>query len=217
MSRSSGLLIYVDIECILLPPLASRSSSSAPLPLRSVARPPLSGEARWLCVHPPHDGVAFLVTPLGVQMRLPSASINDRKIRSCQGLVLVVRKVRDNSDHGLVSFRYDRRRFDTDNHSRPGRLRSWLLARACFTCASFIHPGCGGLIGAVDCAKFGTYRWVAAAANRYPWFSSIALSASEKPSKSVRTLEILSFTREFEYPTWALSTNLSDSADASAL
>jgi hypothetical protein len=86
----------------------------------------------------------------------------------CYLPLLVVCKVRDNSDHVLISFRYDGRRFDADNHPRPGTLRSWLLASACSTCASFIHPGCGGLIGAVDCAKLGAYRWVAAAAKRYP-------------------------------------------------
>jgi hypothetical protein len=70
--------------------------------------------------------------------------------------------------HGALDFTYRRRRFDADNHPRPGRLRSWLLASACSTCASFIHLGCGGLIEAVDCAKLGVYRWVAAAAKRYP-------------------------------------------------
>src|SRR5687768_13729633 len=41
----------------------------------------------------------------------------------CYLPLLVVCKVRDNSDHVLISFRYDGRRFDADNHPRPGTLR----------------------------------------------------------------------------------------------
>ena len=50
---------------IVFPPLRVGVPFLKSLPSRSVTRPPLYQEARWLCVHPSHNRVALLAALLG--------------------------------------------------------------------------------------------------------------------------------------------------------